>query len=168
MGDLSVETVLLDIEAIELPTLARLYAYWRGLCHGRFAPSRADIDPTELGFILPRILMFDVLDNGADFRVRLAGSGTFNLHGRDITGMLVSNFTPAAFRDAVTSSYQQIVRDRLPVYVHNAYRQDGIEVDAYHVLRLPLSSDGENVNIILVGEDYRGHEADLVKIMETD
>ncbi|MDY0882924.1 PAS domain-containing protein [Dongia soli] len=168
MGDLTVEAVLLDTEAIELPTLARLYDYWRGLCRGRFAPSRADIDPTELGFILPRLLMFDVLDGGDDFRVRLAGSGTFNLHGRDITGMLVSNFTPAAFREAVASSYRQIVRDRLPVYVRNTYWRNGIEVDAYHVLRLPLSSDGENVNIILVGEDYRGREADLVKIMETD
>jgi hypothetical protein len=168
MTDLSVEAELLDIEAIELPALARLYAYWRMRCQGRFAPARADIDPTDLGYILPRLLMFDVLEGGADFRVRLAGSGTFNLHGRDITGMRVSEFKPLAFRDAVLSSYRQIVQDRRPIYLRNTYRESGIEIDAYHVLRLPLSNDGETVNIILVGEDYQGREADLVKIMTND
>lgn len=168
MEDLSVEAVLLDIDRIELPLLSRFYADWRDLCRGRFAPSRADIDPTRLTYILPRVLMFDVLDGGRDFRVRLAGSATYGLHGRDVTGMLLSEFQPPAFRDSVMASYRQIVRDHCPLYLRNAYRQYGVEIDAYHVLRLPLSSDGRNVNIILVGEDYSGHESDLVKIMTSD
>jgi hypothetical protein len=168
MDDISVEAAVLDIENIELPTLCRFYQYWRERCQGRFAPARADIDPTDLTYILPRLLMFDVLDEGADFRVRLAGSGTFNLHGRDITGMRLSEFRPPAFRDAVMASYRQIVQERRPLYLRNAYWQYGVEINAYHVLRLPLSADGEHVNIILVGEDYRGREAELVKIMTED
>ncbi len=165
MDDLIVEAVLLDIERIELPLLNRFYADWRDLCRGRFAPSRADIDPTKFAYILPRVLMFDVVDEGRDFRVRLAGSATYGLHGQDVTGMLLSDFQPPAFRDSVMASYRQIVRDRRPLYVRNAYRQYDAEVNAYHVLRLPLSNDGERVNIILIGEDYSGHEGELMKIM---
>lgn len=47
------------------PDLALALDYWSQKRGSRFAPSRDDIDPTEITAILPRILLADVTRDGA-------------------------------------------------------------------------------------------------------
>ena len=62
-----------DVQAAELdladdlaryPDLRFALEYWTGKCRGRFAPSRADIDPAEIVSILPRVMLADVEHDG--------------------------------------------------------------------------------------------------------
>lgn len=154
MSGFRVAIELLSLDQIEQKPLAQLYAYWLAKRGGRFAPARADIDPLDLKFILPQLLVFDVLEGGRDFRARVAGTGTFALHSADITGDLLSTLKPKEFADAIMGQYRAIIAHRQPTYSRTEYWEGDYEVEAYHALRLPLSSNGQDIDMILVGEDY--------------
>jgi hypothetical protein len=145
---------MLGLEQIAQKPLAHLYAYWLDKRGERFAPARADIDPLELKFILPQLLVFDVLEGGQDFRARIAGTGTYALHNADITGDLLSALRPKEFADAILAHYRAIITHRQPTYSRTGYWEGNYEAEAYHALRLPLSSNGRDIDMILVGEDY--------------
>jgi hypothetical protein len=145
---------LLSLDRIEQKPLAHLYQYWLHKRGTRFAPARADIDPLELKFILPQILVFDVLEGGLDFRARIAGTGTYALHNADITGDLLSTLQPKGFSDAIMDHYRAIIAHREPTYSRTGYWEGDYEAEAYHALRLPLSANGRDIDMILVGEDY--------------
>ncbi len=165
--DIEVTSTALAINGIEHEDLRLLFDYWNRKRGQRFAPGRRDIDPADLVSVLPRILLFDVIDGGRDFRVRLAGTDTFGLHGEEITGRLVSEFWPPAFRDSVLAAYRNLIHMRQAEYARVDYTVAGHSAGGYHVLRLPLSEDGESVSMILIGENYGGHAVDLVKLMKS-
>jgi hypothetical protein len=145
---------MLSLGQIEQRPLNHLYDYWQRKRGERFAPARADIDPLELKFILSQVLIFDVLDGGNDFRTRVAGTGTYALHNADITGDLLSALKPKEFSDAILAHYRSIIAHRGPTYSRTGYWEGSRETEAYHALRLPLSSNGQDIDMILVGEDY--------------
>lgn len=43
------------------PLLQSAYDYWMGKRADRFAPSRADIKPEEIRFLLPHVMILDVI-----------------------------------------------------------------------------------------------------------
>lgn len=151
---------MLSLDQINQRPLAHLYDYWLGKRGARIAPSRADIDPLEMKFILSQLLVFDVLDGGRDFRARVAGTGTYAFHNGDITGDLLSTLKPKEFADAILAHYRAILAHRQPTYSRTGYWDGDYEAEAYHALRLPLSSNGQDIDMILVGEDYgeRAHK----------
>lgn len=154
MSGFRVAIETLSLEQIAQRPLDRLHDYWERKRGARFAPARADIDPLELKFILAQILIFDVLDGGRDFRARVAGTGTYALHSADITGDLLSTLKPKEFADAILAHYRGIIEHRQPTYSRTGYWDGNHETEAYHALRLPLSSNGQDIDMILVGEDY--------------
>lgn len=154
MSGFRVAIEMLSLDEIEQRPLVHLFNYWLAKRGTRFAPSRADIDPLELKFILSQILVFDVVEGGEDFRTRIAGTGTYALHNADITGDLLSTLKPKEFADAILAHYRGIITHRQPTYSRTGYWDGGYEAEAYHALRLPLSSNGQDIDMILVGEDY--------------
>ncbi len=66
-------------------------AYWEEARNGGQMPAVSAIDPTKLPVrSLKWLAVFDVVDDGADFRVRLWGSGVAELTGGDCKGRLCS------------------------------------------------------------------------------
>jgi hypothetical protein len=146
--DAQVEALELDPTTDRYPDLQRVLVYWQRRRGGRFAPSRADIDPAELVAVLPRIMLADVLDEPLDFRYRLAGTGIRNVHGNDMTGRSPRELEPPAYGDLIFAHYCEAVRRRAPLLhlivldAHQCSR-------SYARLLLPLSSDGERVTMLM-------------------
>ena len=155
--EITINTTSQSLESIGSSDFVPLFCYWRELRDGRIAPSRSEIDPVALRYILPRLLLVDVINQGADFYVRLAGTETAHRHGIDMTGTLISNHAILAHRNALLHSYRFSVQFQEPLFVCYSFQQFGIEFDSYKALYLPLSDDGYTINRLLVGEEYRCH-----------
>jgi hypothetical protein len=126
---------------------SELLAYWTSLKGGRSMPSRADIDPVEIKRHLPQISLIDVAPGS--FRSRLAGTGLFSVYGQEITGLDVS--------DVFTGDELTYWQGELTKVVNGAKPSVGLQDMAWRGhpslsilwLRLPLSSNGKDVDMIL-------------------
>ncbi len=126
---------------------SELLAYWTSRKGGRAMPSRADIDPVEIKRHLPQISLMDVA-SGA-YRLRLAGTGLFSVYGQEITGLGLSDI----FAEDELAYWQ----GELAKVVNGAKPSVGLQDMAWRGhpglsilwLRLPLSSNGTDVDMIL-------------------
>jgi hypothetical protein len=137
-------------DEIAAPQLRKLYEWW---CAHRIEgklPSRRQIDPLDLKFLLGNLLIIDVSYNPLRFRFRLFGSELAARLRHDWSGKPLDTYPDAEFRqhlqriweEAVTVS-RPIANSRRMILDGRAYRYDG--------LILPLSSDGEKIDALLVG-----------------
>jgi hypothetical protein len=131
-----------------------LFAYWASLRTGARLPGRADLDPAGIKRLLPTISLIDVLADAPrpgliDYRIRLAGTGLYNVYGREITGRRLAEVYSASAADYWRRELGQVVAERRPVVgAHNlAWR--GASHLSLLWLRLPLAADGETVDMIL-------------------
>jgi hypothetical protein len=126
-----------------------LYAYWAGLRHGPQLPGRGDIRPDDFKRLLPTISLIDVCRDPLDFRLRLAGTGLYGVYGREITGRSLTEVYNTAAADYWRTELTKLVEERRPaVGVHNlAWR--GASHLSILWLRLPLASNGRDVDMIL-------------------
>jgi hypothetical protein len=137
-----------------------IFAYWASKRHAGRLPGRADIDPADFKRHLPTISLTEVRVEPPGYRVRLAGTGLYDVYGREITGRTLSEIYNSQSADYWRSELDKVVDDRRPgVGVHNfAWRGAG------HVsilwLRLPLSRDGERVDMILGYDAILGVQGD--------
>tara|TARA_E500000318_G_scaffold44749_1_gene42314 strand:- start:1198 stop:1752 length:555 start_codon:yes stop_codon:yes gene_type:complete len=96
---------------IEDPRLLDLLKYWSGKRAGRLAPSRQDIDPSQIGALLSCIYLVDFEEPDV-FRYRVAGTeiaetfGHGNLKGKTLDDILSPNG-----RDFVTRRWLPVIRD---------------------------------------------------------
>jgi hypothetical protein len=137
-------------DEIATPQLRKLYEWW---CAHRIEgklPSRRQIDPLDLKFLLGNLLIIDVSYNPLRFRFRLFGSELATRLRCDWSGKPLDTYPNAEFRqhlqkiweEAVTVG-QPIANTRRMILDGRSYRYDG--------LILPLSSDGEKIDALLVG-----------------
>ncbi|WP_420406124.1 PAS domain-containing protein [Nisaea sp.] len=150
MGALHVSAVIDD------PELRRLYDYWAERRGGRLAPSRTDIDPAELTWILPRLMLIDVADDIGDFRVRLMGTEVAKEFGEDRTGQRFAEIDGVENLDQVFAIYEQVARDCVPHYERERPVSELRSYRGYSRLMLPLSDGGPGASMILVGLAYFG------------
>lgn len=139
----------LDLELRDplYPDLEEVLDYWDQKRGGRFAPSRADIQP-DLTRVLPRIMLADVLSDPLDFRYRLSGTGIANVHGTELTGLRPRDLEPADYGNLIDQHYRQCVMERRPL-LHLIILDSLHRSRAYARLLLPLSSDSETVNMLV-------------------
>lgn len=153
--DATLTAVELPLDDVPFPDLAQAHELWLRLRGQRWAPARADLDPVDIPrHILPRIIMVDVSDDPLDFRYRHWGTGVTALHGEDMTGRRVGALRPPVFAELVWRQYAEVVeRKAAGLYVHEVptkYRH----WRRHAILRLPFSSDGERVDIVMSVDDY--------------
>jgi hypothetical protein len=137
---------------LEHPTLAFLRDYWEKKRGDRAMPSRADINPTELREHLCWVIIMEVLPGIADFRYKLIGTLVSQYWLRDSTGKTVveafSAESPGAAK-GVLAMFRKCARDKVIVrsWGSAGWLEGGFE--DFDCIVLPLSDDGENVNMIL-------------------
>jgi hypothetical protein len=128
--------------------LVRLYDYWNAKRRHRCCPSRGDIDPTEMSFVLGYI---DLIDVGAGdspiFRFRLSGSKIDEEEGFSMKGKTLEDFPLPKHRENIRAAYLRVVHGRAPDY-EEIERPDEGRIVRYARLILPLSGDGETVNML--------------------
>ncbi len=127
-----------------------LFAYWTSLKEGARLPGRRDLDPGGMKRLLPTVSLIEVAQREPmDFRMRLAGTGLYGVYGGEITGKSLSDIYNTAAADYWRVELAKVISGRRPcVGVHNlAWR--GASHLSILWLRLPLASDGREVDMIL-------------------
>jgi len=140
-------------QGLDDPLLIRLHDHWRSLRRGREMPSRADLDPLDIAFILGNVLLVDVLRDPTRFRIRLHGTNMVARAGYDMTGRFTDELPNAEFRAATEASFAHVAAKRRP-RAWSRKRMIGDRWMNYDTLMLPLSADGVNVDMLLVGFVY--------------
>ena len=145
-----------QLEALGLPfTDARLetaYRYWQQKAGGRGMPRRADIDPTEIPKLLPDVMLVDVAPKGR-YRYRLIGTENARAQGVNATGRYLDEVVPGdEYKAHVIALYDECVRERRPLYSECLFLASHRQAPERHtkILFMPLSEDGESVNIVFV------------------
>ena len=139
-------------------TLRTLFDYWRSKLAGRKMPSRSDLDPTEIKTHLPSIILVDVLydaDGKADFVYRLLGTHEVEVRGDNPVGKRVADAYFGPTPENVLGCYQTVVDRREPYLDSEYYLRDGDDFADEANIFLPLSNDGEHINMIMVYTAYR-------------
>src|SRR3954469_20822223 len=139
------------------PDLATIYDYWSKRRGDRFAPPRSGIDPADFIHALPRVKLIDVLRGPAgklDFRFRLAGTDIGSTLGTELTSLRPLDLQPPQFGTLVHEHYEQCVRERRPL-LHKVEINSLRRIHSYARLLLPLSSDGEQVDMLMTVDSQK-------------
>jgi hypothetical protein len=133
-----------------------LYAYWDAKRGSRAVPARIDLNPVEIPYLLPFLLIVERA--GDQFRNRLIGSAVAQELGQDPTGKLVG----ASLADPRSAAEARAIFERVftmarPVFATGEFVFKSGTPHAMSLLALPLSDDGKEVNMTvasLVGRFY--------------
>lgn len=150
------------------PRLEGLYRHWLGKRSGRRMPRRGDIDPLEIpAEIWPHTMLLDVIweREVPRFRYRRVGAIFWRGLGREPTGMFIDEVLPetAGYRRYVLGIYEEMARRGRAMYTENSFSLAGRRTPMLtRRVSLPLSSDGEVVNMALAGHvfEHNGLAAD--------
>lgn len=139
---------------IEHPKLQQLFDYWGSKRGARKMPSRADIDPLELGFIIGNVILVDVIEGDPPrFRIRLHGTNLTERVGYELTGKLLDELPQIEFRELSRLSFTKVSNTGKPLQA----RRDRILDERprrYETIILPLSGDDARVDMLICGLIY--------------
>jgi hypothetical protein len=137
---------------IDTPMLKALLDYWQGKRGARALPARRDIDPLEMGpHLLPHLLLCDLFDRGTRARFRLVGTEVVRRLGFDPTGKYLEPGARGSYFELLASLHRLVYCERAPLYSASAFTwESGRQLKVQHLL-LPLSHDGPDPAIALVG-----------------
>ncbi len=101
-----------------------------------------------------------MVQGAAAYRLRLAGTGLYSIYGREITGLTIEELCNSAAADYWRSELDNVVRERRPaVGVHNLGWRGAPHLSILWI-RLPLASNGTDVDMILGYDGVIGSGAD--------
>jgi len=127
-----------------------LYAIWRGLAGNRKAPKREEVTLSLVRTLSPWMWTSDVIDRGADFRIRLGGDRIVEFAGQRYAGKLLSDCPATLYFERARCLMAYCVEHRMPVAtgpVPSGY--SGKEHWEMEVVVLPLSDDGETITQLM-------------------
>ncbi|WP_156092670.1 PAS domain-containing protein [Rhodovibrio salinarum] len=130
----------------------QLYDYWRSKRQGDRLPSRADINPADLRFLLPRLALIDVLreHDNLTFRHRLTGTEIVARSGRDPTGKRFEELYRGEYLQTALATYREVVETGRPNTSDRVYPLlPGRDYMRYDRLLLPLAADGVTVDMVM-------------------
>ena len=128
--------------------LQQLLDYWEKARGSRLLPSRSDIDPSELRFLLGHLILLDVLREPPRFRVRLQGTEVGWWAGGDFTGRTLDQ-VPSPALAAVAQAHLAVCVDSAKPHHWRGELAIAEVPRRYEGLILPLAADGKSVNMLL-------------------
>lgn len=129
-----------------------LFDYWYARRNGRAMPARSDIDPAELGRLLPNLMLIEASEGaGRRYRYRLVGTRVVQATGEDRTGR---HFDEVAFFQRfpnVLAQYGAVLDNGRPQFMPEPFCNEahGTVYDVERLM-LPLSCSNGKVSMILV------------------
>jgi len=136
-----------------LPEQREVYDYWLALCEGRAMPARADVQPAGLLAHLPTISLVEI--KGQTFQYRLAGTRLRDAYGMELTGKCIEEIKfDLPTRSYWRASFQRAVLLGKPIQGVSAFRSRRKNEIFDFWMRLPLSSSGDTVDMLLCYEAF--------------
>jgi hypothetical protein len=135
--------------------IARFDAYWHAKMQAGRLPSRADIDPADLKFVLPNIILLNVGHDPFRISVRLRGTRIDEFRPKGKWKYLhEANTFDRGRKDDYLREMEFVARHRRPVYARDWMNSRfGALCDLYAGI-WPLSADGERIDMLVVIEDF--------------
>ena len=148
----------------EHPGAVKLWQYWLEKRGDRQVPDRSDITLTDLSDIAPNLLITEVVEGTADFRIRLYGSAVAEMTGQDRTGRLVSEVGTdlgGATRDRWRTVTSRAAETRAPIILKVRGSRPQTDHLMFHSVTLPLTNGSEKITQYLGGmfTSYMSEEA---------
>jgi hypothetical protein len=134
---------------LERPELQHLLEIWNAKRHGRRMPARADLTPFDLKAHLGNLILVDVEPDPLRFRYRLVGTNITKVVSRDATGCYFDDIYTGRLRETILDANAWVVRERQPLRIFSRTGHFRNEIYNYEGVLLPLSADGEVVNMVL-------------------
>ncbi len=139
---------------IKHPRLQQLYDYWSAKRGARQMPSRADIDPLDMTFIIGNVILVDVIaGTPLGFRIRLHGTNLVERVHYELTGKMLDDLPQVQFRNLTRKSFTKVAKTAEPLRALNDRVLDD-QPRRYETLILPLSGDDTRVDMLLCGMIY--------------
>jgi hypothetical protein len=131
-----------------------IYRYWDSKRNGRLMPRRADLDPLDIPRFLPDICLVDVVPDERKYVYRLIGTNEVAMRGRDPTGLPVGEGYFGTSAQSVFLNYDGVTQTRAPRLDRDPSITRDNRFIQHESIFLPLSDDGQTVNMILVFTVY--------------
>lgn len=128
------------------PELRALAALWEQQRGSRAIPDRADFSPFVLQPYLPRVLIYEVMQDGEQrrFRIRLYGTLISKYSGRDPTGKYVDEImSPQAYED-FNRGLSWATDNRKPLRAAGSYHFVDRSFVKFESITMPLSLRGSS------------------------
>ena len=130
--------------------LKGLYAYWKGKAGARRMPARKDLDPIEMKEWLGNLMLLEFpTGKFIEFRYRLEGTNIEEFYDARRTGRGVEAMTAESERKSVLPQWEAVFDQACPAYYETDIWSSEGKLARQIKLLLPLSDDGEHVNMIL-------------------
>jgi hypothetical protein len=141
-----------------------VFAYWAALREGPRLPGRAQIDPDDIKRHLPQVSLIDVIKDPETgergYRQRLAGTGLYGVYGREITGQNIDDIYNTSAAGYWREELDKVVEAGRPGVGFHSLAWRGQSHMSLLWLRLPLASNGSDVDMILGYDALVGGQAD--------
>jgi hypothetical protein len=135
------------------PRFREFYEYWRSKAPAEGGlPGRQHIDPVEIPYLLPGIVLFDVVRDATRlrFRWRLIGTAVVDAVGRDYTGRFIDEvIITAGSYEVLHDVLLGIVQTKQPHFWRTHIRASARNFRWLQRLALPLAGDGETVDMLI-------------------
>lgn len=132
------------------PRLKGIYAYWKGKAGARRMPARKDLDPIEMKEWLGNLMLLEFpTGKFIEFRYRLEGTNIEEFYDARRTGRGVETMTAESERKSVLPQWETVFDLGRPAYYESDIWSSEGKLARQIKLLLPLSDDGEHVNMIL-------------------
>ncbi|MFD2204581.1 PAS domain-containing protein [Kiloniella antarctica] len=132
--------------------LKLLHSYWCAKKELNAFPSRKDIDPLDFSYVLGDVSLIDVIQNEEHktprFNVRLLGSNIQTRVGSALINKNIEEFPEQDSLNKMKIAYQNVLRTKEPVAYPSLFTI-GEKKEAYICCIWPLSSDGDNIDMLL-------------------
>ena len=142
--------------SFDSPVLDGLLQAWRTAAAGKPMPSHGDIDPIRIGAaLLPHVLLIDVEhEPRLRYRWRLIGTHITTALDRDRTGSYWDEVDDMAALASMHERTDWVLRNRMPLRSTGRSVTPERDFDINEALFMPLSDDGEIINMIMMGSVY--------------
>ena len=131
-------------------SLQTLYEYWIEKRRSRAMPARGDIDPVDLKSLLPALILIDIVPDARRYVYRLVGTHEVEMRGSDPTGKPIAVAYYGESAEELFHYLDRVVQTRRPLLYRGTYQPLRTRTQRDDVLFLPLSNDGEAVNMVMV------------------
>ena len=143
-----------------------LFAYWASRRESGRLPARRQIHPDHIKRHLPTISLIDVAADPQTgrrtYRQRLAGTGLYSVYGREITGQTLEQVYNPQAAQYWAAELDRVVEQRKPGVGFHSLSWRGAGHLSILWLRMPLASNGADVDMILGYDALVGVRSDMM------
>jgi len=149
------------IEAPRHPDLQSLLEYWIAKRGSRAAPPRADIRPPEIKVLLPDLMIWNVGRDGTPHTIRLVGENIVRFVGVNNTGKPATTGMTEEAAATMNAVLDEVVETRSPRFrIGKAFWHREKSYRDFEACYLPLSSDGNEVDLVVGGLKFEGNASE--------